>query len=63
MCAKPKRTTYRQYTLYLDPEVPSDKEVMDWLDAHHGKRNSYSALIRRVIEKLIQEDKQAKNGG
>jgi hypothetical protein len=56
MCAKTK-TVYRQYTLYLDPEIPGDREIIDWLNKHHGKRNSFSTQIRLALGKIILEEK------
>jgi hypothetical protein len=61
MCAKPKKQ-YTQYTIYLDPEIEEDIEIIAWLKTKRKSRNSYSSQIRKSLKKIIDEEKLL-NGG
>jgi hypothetical protein len=56
MSSKPK-TKYQQFTLYLDPEIDGDKEIIDWLEKNWAKRNGYSSQIRKALKKIIDGEK------
>ena len=49
---------YRRFALVLDADIPEDKEIINWLEKHKGKRNGYSVQIRKALERLMREEGQ-----
>jgi len=50
---------YKKFALVLDKDIPEDKEIIDWLEKHKGKRNGYSVQLRKALLRLMEvEDGQ-----
>ena len=50
---------YKQFSVILDMEVEEDKKILQWLEEHKGKRNSYSNQFKRSMLKWMELDKSA----
>jgi len=51
-----KDYNYKQLSIIFDLDVKEDKDMIEWLEKHKGKRNSYCVLVKRALKKLIDEE-------
>ena len=55
-----KDYNYRQISILFDLDVEEDREMMEWLETHKAKRNSFCALLKRALKSYIAGVEQDK---
>lgn len=51
---KKKKYNYIKYNLLLDPELPEDKKIIEWLKSKHSRHNKYTKMIRDIMYNYIK---------
>lgn len=54
-------TNYKKYSIILDADVPEENKLIEWIERHKGKRNSFASILRKALTKYI-EILEAENG-
>lgn len=44
---------YQRYTVLFDLDIPAEKEIVEWIETHKGKRNGYNAQIKKALQEMI----------
>ena len=50
-----KDYNYRQFSILFDLDVEEDRVMMEWLETHKAKRNSFCVLIKRALKSYIEK--------
>jgi hypothetical protein len=46
---------YERYTILFDLDIPAEKEMVEWLEKHKGKRNGYSTQMKKALKDMIDK--------
>jgi hypothetical protein len=51
-----KKYNYKQYSILFDLDIAEEKEMVEWLDKHKGKRNGFSAQFKKALKAFIDKN-------
>jgi hypothetical protein len=51
-----KKYNYKTITVLFDLDWAEDKELVEWLVAHRGKKNGYSVMMKKALGEKIKRE-------
>lgn len=48
---------YKQYSIIFDLDLVEEKEMVNWLEAHKGKKNGFSAQLKKALKTAMEHEK------